>query len=209
MSGRRPWLRYTGVIGDLAYADQQSQQPGWQRHIPERYGRELRSAQFGERLRTHDMIFVTIKPDQVVAEDQVGVDFRDPPRQRGYDGLGLPVKLPIAKILLDHPRDAQDGRRLLGFATADGLERRVDRSFRIAAFAPSEQQQGHAGAGFGKTRKAAATMDGLVVGVRKDGQDILEAPGVAQRYRTIGDQQDRRHPEREGRGRNDQQSFQP
>jgi len=52
-------------------------------------------------------------------------------------------------------------------------------------------------------------MDGLVVSVRKDGQDIPEAPGVAQRYRTIGDQQDRRQPEREGRGRNDQQSFQP
>src|SRR2546425_3568303 len=51
-------------------------------------------------------------------------------------------------------------------------------------------------------------MDGLVVGVRKDGKDILEAPGVAHGHRPIRDQQDRGHPEREGRARNDQQSFQ-
>ena len=92
------------------------------------------------------------------------------------------AKLPIAKVLLDQARHSQDGCRLLGFAATDSLEGRIDRPFGVAAFASGEQQQGHPCASFGKPRKRAATMNGLVVGVGKDRQDILESPGVAHRY---------------------------
>src|SRR5207245_11200682 len=76
--------------------------------------------------------------------------------------------------LLDHPRDAEDASRPLGFAPANRLQLGIEDPARVAPCAACQQHEADGGADVGEAADRTAAGDGFIVRVGQDGEDSLE-----------------------------------